>query len=133
MLQLATDSKKAYFAALIDRAAVELAKNSVESAAVTADLAERQYQAGNIGQRELALRQEFQARAALDASRHELMLSESRERLSGLMGLKSDQRNWQLASSTREPGDYLAALDALESKALNERYDLAAAKNASID
>ena len=87
MLQLATDSKKAYFAVLIDQAAVELAKNTVESAAVTADLAERQYQAGNIGQRELALRQEFQARAALDASRHELMLAESRERLSGLMGL----------------------------------------------
>ena len=128
VLQLATDTKKAYFTAFIDRAALDLAKDTVESAAVTADLAERQYQAGNIGPRELALRQEFHARAMLEASRHELALAESREHLSRLMGLNSDQRNWQFSNIALEPGAELPSLNSLESKALKERYDLAAAK-----
>ena len=128
VLQLATETKKAYFTAFIDRAAVDLAKDAVESAAVSADLAERQYQAGNIGQRELALRQEFQGRATLGASRHELARAESREHLSRLLGLKSDQRDWRLANIALEPGNELPTLNRLESKALKERYDLAAAK-----
>lgn len=128
VLQLAGDVKKAYIAAHAEQQAFELAQAATAAAAVAAELAERQHQAGNIGKRELALQQEFHARAVLETAQRELALAESRERMSQLLGLASDQRNWQLASGEYSSDDDLPELTALEAKALTERYDIAVAK-----
>lgn len=128
VLQLATEVKKAYFAAHADGEALALAQSATTAAAAAAELAERQHQAGNIGKRELALQQEFHARAVLASSRQELNVAESREKLSQFLGLTSDQRNWQLATTALPTDDEIPALNTLESKALAERYDIAAAK-----
>ena len=128
VLGLATDLKKAYFSAHADQAALVLTKDVTEAAAVAAELAERQSQAGNIGTRELALRQEFHARAVLDSSRQELALAQSREHLGRLMGLQRDQRDWTLADIALDAIDTIPELNALETTALDNRYDIAAAK-----
>jgi outer membrane protein, heavy metal efflux system len=128
VLTLATDLKKAYFSAQAERAAFALTNEVTQAAAVAAELAERQSQAGNIGTRELALRQEFQARAVLDSSRQELVLAQSRQHLVRLMGLQRDQREWTLAPVALEAIDVIPELDALENRALNDRYDIAASK-----
>ncbi len=128
VLALATDLKKAYFSAQAERAAFALTNEVTQAAAVAAELAERQNQAGNIGTRELALRQEFHARAVLDSSRQELALAQSREQLGRLMGLQRDQREWTLAPVALEAIDVIPELIALENRALNDRYDIAASK-----
>jgi outer membrane protein, heavy metal efflux system len=129
VLGLATDLKKAYFTAHADQAALLLTKEVTEAAAVAAELADRQSQAGNIGTRELALRQEFHARAVLDSSRQELALAQSREHLARLMGLRRDQREWTLADIALDVIDTIPELNALETTALNNRYDISAGKN----
>ena len=128
VLQLATEVKKAYFVAHAQRDAFELAQSATGIGAAAAELAERQYQAGNIGKRELALQQEFHARAVLESAKKQLAAAESREQLSQALGLSSGQRTWQLAASTPPPSDEIPELSVLEAKALAERYDVAAAK-----
>ena len=128
VLSLATDLKKAYFTAHADQAALVLTKEVTEAAAVAAELADRQSQAGNIGTRELALRQEFHARAMLDSSRQELALAQSHEHLARLMGLQRDQRAWTLADIALDVIDPIPELNVLETTALNNRYDISAGK-----
>lgn len=125
VLQLATEVKKAYFTVRADQDAFNFTKEVTASAALAADFAERQSQAGNIGTRELALRQEFHARAVLESSRQELAVAESRERLSRVLGVQGD---WQLANTALDALDEIPALKSLEVKALDQRYDIGAAK-----
>lgn len=128
VLQLATEVKKNYYIARADQDALSLTQDATAAAAVAADLAERQSQAGNIGTRELALRREFHARAVLEASRQELTVAESREQLSRVLGLQSDQRDWRLADAALDSSEDIPALKSLETKALDERYDIRAAQ-----
>jgi outer membrane protein, heavy metal efflux system len=128
VLQLATEVKKAYFVVHADGEALELAQSATTAAAAAAELAERQHQAGNIGKRELALQQEFHARAVLASSRQELEVAEAREKLSLFLGLTSDQRSWQLAAIALPSEDEIPGLNTLESQAIKQRYDIAAAK-----
>ena len=128
VLQLVTEVKKAYVIAGVNQDAFRLTKDATATAAIAADLAERQSQAGNIGTRELALRQEFYARAVLESSRQELAVAESREQLSRMLGLKSDQREWPFAESVFDTSDDIPELKSLEIKALEQRYDIIAAR-----
>ena len=128
VLELATEVKKAYFSVAAESQVLDLVRSSTDAANATGDLAQRQQLAGNINKRELALQQEFAARAMLELSRQELVLAESREHLSALLGLSSAQREWSLASINVEPNDLSYELASLESKAVTERFDVAAAR-----
>jgi outer membrane protein, heavy metal efflux system len=128
VLQLSSDVKRAYFTLIADQQALDLVADVATASTVAADLAQRQFEAGNIGIRELALRQESQARSTLDVSRQELALAQSREHLSALMGLSSDQRNWQPSNVQLDTADEIPDLKKLEISALGDRYDMAAAK-----
>lgn len=128
VLQLSSDLKRAYFTVAADQEAFDLVTEAASASNVAADLAQRQFNAGNIGTRELALRQEFQARSTLEVSRQELALAQAREHLSAMMGLPSELRNWQLGKIPIDASDEIPALNKLEVSALNDRYDIAAAK-----
>ena len=101
-------------------------REATAAAAVAAELAQRQSDAGNIGTRELALRQEFHARAVLRQSRQELTREETRERLNRIMGLPSSQRQWSFATIQPNAVDDIPELKLLEEKALKDRFDIAA-------
>lgn len=123
---LALEVKKAYFEAYAAEESLKLEQNATATAAVAAELAQRQFDAGNIGTRELALRQEFHARAMLRQSRQELAREESREHLSRLLGLPSGQREWSFALLPWSTGNEIPTLKLLEEDALKHRFDIAA-------
>lgn len=93
-----------------------------------ADLARRQYDAGNINQLELAQLQAAAQQTQLDLLRTDADIRAARERLSRLLGLAGAQTNWKLAGNLPAlPADD-ALPDDLEARALASRLDLAAAR-----
>jgi outer membrane protein, heavy metal efflux system len=126
VLALASEVKKAFYETSAAQELLDLETQASATAGTAAELAQRQFDAGNIGTRELALRQEFHARAVLRRTRQELSVAESREQLSRLMALPADTRNWTLAPLSPDADFSVPALNSVEEKALRERFDIAA-------
>ncbi len=93
-----------------------------------ADLARRQYDAGNIPNLEFAQTNASAQQTQLDLLRADADVRAAREHLNRLLGLASGQTDWRLAGNLPllPPAD--PALDNLEAIALGQRLDLAAAR-----
>ncbi len=126
VLALSSEVKKAFYETYAAQELLDLEAQSTATAGSAAELAQRQFDAGNIGTRELALRQEFHARAVLRRTRQELSVAESREQLSRLMALPADLRNWTLATLSPDADFSVPTLNSVEEKAFRERFDIAA-------
>ncbi len=126
VLALASDVKKAFYDVHAAQELLKLETQATATAAAASELAQGQFDAGNIGTRELALRQEFHARAVLQQTRQELALAESREHLSRLMALPGDMRNGTLETLAPDPDVLVPSLNSVEERALRERFDIAA-------
>ncbi len=101
----------------------------VEVNAAGADLAQRQYDAGNINRLELANQQVLAQEATLQLTRTDAELRADREHLNRLLGLTSAQTKWKLAGELPGLPPTEADLTQLEDFALAHRLDLAAAKS----
>lgn len=93
-----------------------------------ADLARRQFDAGNIPRLELAQTQASAQQTQLDLLRADADVRAAHERLSRLLGLAGAQTNWKIAGSLPALPAVDPALDGLEAVALNQRLDFAAAR-----
>jgi cobalt-zinc-cadmium efflux system outer membrane protein len=101
----------------------------VEINDAAADFARRQYNVGNINDLELNNQQASAEQSHLDLMEAQAQAQTQRERLNRLLGLSGEQINWQIADElpslpTNEP-----PLENLESLAVNQRLDLAAARS----
>ncbi len=94
-----------------------------------ADLAQRQYDAGNINRLELANQQVLAQEAKLQLSRTDAELRGDRERLNRLLGLSGAQTGWKLADEVSALPATEVALDQVEDFAIAHRLDLAASKS----
>lgn len=127
-LELASEVKSAYYAAQAEAQALELYNQVAEATQAGAELAERQYQAGNASRLEQSNQQAFYAQALLDASRVEASYISSREKLNRLLGLWGQNTAWKIAARLPEAPPAISATDDLEQIAIAQRLDLAAAK-----
>lgn len=93
-----------------------------------ADLAQRQYDAGNINRLELANVQVSAQEAKLAMSRTEAQAVIDREKLNRLLGLNGTQTNWSLAAELPALPEHEMDFSHFEELALDQRLDLAAAK-----
>ncbi|MEO6005302.1 MAG: TolC family protein [Opitutus sp.] len=93
-----------------------------------ADLAQRQYDAGNINRLELANVQVSAQEAKLEMSRAETQAGIDREKLNRLLGLSGPQTNWTLAAELPALPEHEMDFSRFEELALDQRLDLAAAK-----
>lgn len=93
-----------------------------------ADLAQRQYDAGNINQLELANQKAVAQESHLEHMRTEAMLRADREKLNRLLGLSSAQTTWKMAALPALPGKD-ALPENLEDLAVAQRLDVAAARS----
>lgn len=93
-----------------------------------AELAQRQYDAGNINRLELANVQVSAQEAKLERSRTEAQTHRDRERLNRLLGLSGSQTGWTLAAELPELPEREMDFSHLEEAALDQRLDLLAAK-----
>ena len=128
VLKGAAETRQAYYEALGAHQAASVRRLIAESAEASLELARRIHAAGNLS--DLGLARELnlfdQARVAL--ARSEAMLREKRERLNRLMGVWGERTGWRLPEKLPDLPEKEISFERLESLAIANRYDLAAAR-----
>lgn len=99
-----------------------------EAADASAELAQRQHEAGNISDLDLANEQALSAQIKLDLARSEAEILTIRERLTRLLGLWGQGTSFRLAPRLPELPAEEPSLEHLEARAIAQRLDLAAAR-----
>ena len=108
---------------------LSLHRESLAALEADADLAQRQRNAGNINKRLLAQREVAHQQARVDVASSELDLVVHRERLNRLLGLWGVNTQWRLAEPLPQVPPEDPRLEQLESLAVRQRLDLAAARH----
>jgi cobalt-zinc-cadmium efflux system outer membrane protein len=107
---------------------LELRRTVVEATALSADVARRQHEAGNITDLAFADEGALHEQARADLARSETEVMEDREELTALMGVWGTETGWRIASRLPELPREEIAPDGLETLAVSQRLDLAAAR-----
>jgi outer membrane protein, heavy metal efflux system len=128
ILKLAAEVKTAFYEMQAQQQLLErlLAINETDAAAL--ELSIRQHEAGNIPDLDLANQQATYSQAKLEANEVTTAISSSRERLNRLMGLWGNNTDWRIVEELRAVPTKDFPERGLESIAMNQRLDLAAAK-----
>ncbi len=129
VLRLAADVQAAFYTA---QAGENLAKRLaviVEVNEAAADVAQRQFDAGNINELELRNQRASAAQARLDLMQAQAHTRVERERLNRLLGLSGPQTHWQIADELPAPPATEVPLENLETLAVSQRLDLAALRS----
>ena len=128
VLDLAAQVQSQYYRVVGDAEALGLARQVVTSTEAAAEIAQRQYAAGNLSKREQSLQQAFYAQNLLEVAQAEAQLDVDREKLTRLMGLWGADTDWKIPNRLPQVPATLPTLDQLEKLAISRRMDLAAAK-----
>ena len=127
VLNLLTEVKTAYYTAQAAEQVHALRQTVVETTQAAAELAKRQYAAGNIRDVDLANEQAASQQAQIDLAPSAADLTVAREHLNQLLGLAGPEAMaWRMAAQPLElPAADPPASDELETLALSQRLDLA--------
>ena len=132
MLQLASQTRKAYYLALAADQTAGYTRQVQSTAQAGADLARRMAQAGNWNRLDQAREQRFYADAALNLARAEQARVAAREQLTRLMGLWGTQTQFRLPERLPDLPKAPSELPDIERTALAQRIDVQAAKLATV-
>lgn len=128
VINLVRDVKVAYFALQGAEQMLELRETITRATAYSAEIAARQRAAGAIRRLDLSTERALHEQAKLDLSRAQADVLAQREELNALMGLWGPQTTWRIAGRLPDlPREELSARG-LESLAMSQRLDLAAAR-----
>jgi cobalt-zinc-cadmium efflux system outer membrane protein len=128
VIRLVAEVRKSYFSTLGAKQIRDLRNEITLAAGNSFELAQRLHAAGNIGDLELANEKVHFEQTRLELAKSEVALLDSREKLTRLMGLWGPQTNWSLPEQLPDiPADEIP-LERLESMAIENRLDLAAAR-----
>ena len=128
MLSLASQTRKAWIAAVAAGETVGYMQQVRQAAEAGAELGRRMAQAGNWNKITQAREQSFYADAALNLARAERAQLAARERLTRLMGLWAMQRAFTLPARLPELPAAAQELPGVEQAALAQRLDVQAAR-----
>ncbi len=128
VFRLVGEVRQQYYVIQAVQQLVELRRTVLEAAQTSAELAERQQRAGNIGDLELETERGTYQQAKLDLARDELQLELQRERFTRLLGLWGSQTDWTVSAKLADIPSSEDGLDHLESLAIARRLDVAAAR-----
>ncbi len=129
VLRLAAEAQTAFYTV---QAGEELARRLGVIAAINdagAEVAQRQFDAGNINALELQNQQASAAQARLDFMLAQAQTRADRERLNRLLGLSGVQTHWQVGNELPGLPIAEAPLENLEALAVGQRLDLAAMRS----
>lgn len=110
---------------------LELRATAAEATQLSADLAGRQHEAGNITDLDLASERALAAGMRLELSSAEGDVLTEREHLNALLGLWGRSTSWTVAGRLPAPPGEAIDRAALESLAISQRLDLAAARQSA--
>ncbi|HHT9114166.1 MAG: TolC family protein [Planctomycetes bacterium] len=132
VLNLAAEVRSAYYSLQADEQTLEMRRTVVQAMDAAVDIATRQHDAGTLKTLDLANQQGFHDQAKLDMTRTDIQLIADRERLNRLMGLWGADTTWKLPGRLPELSASEIPLERLESLAVSERLDLAAARQETL-
>lgn len=128
ILQLAAETRKAYYIALSACQSVHYLEQIKDAAEASAQLARRMAQVGNLNKLKLAREQAFYAEVMAQLAAAELMALKEREHLTRLMGLWGEQIEFTLPERLPELPETAEEICELEREALINRLDIQAMK-----
>ena len=128
VLQLAAEVRKAFFEVQASEQLLARLRLISEVNEAAADLAQRQYKAGNINDLEFANEQATYAQTKAAIAEAHAELRAQREQLNRLLGLWGNRTTWQVSSMLPEIPKEESPLSNLESLAMRQRLDVAAAR-----
>jgi cobalt-zinc-cadmium efflux system outer membrane protein len=128
ILNLAAEVRSAYYILQSDEQTLEMRRTVVQATEAAVDIAIRQHDAGTLKTLDLANQQGFHDQAKLDMTRTDIQIVADRERLNRLMGLWGADTTWKLPGRLPELSAAEFPLERLESLAVSQRLDLAAAR-----
>lgn len=128
VLALAARVREAFFVAQAAEQTLAMRRLVDEASKTAADLARAQHAAGNVSDLALSNELGLSAQTSLDRTRAEGDAAVAREKLNKLLGLWGPRTAWRMAARLPELPEREAPLDALESKALEHRMDVGAAR-----
>ena len=132
ILKTAAEVRAAFYEHQGDQQLVDLRKTVAEATERSAETALKMKEAGNLRNLDLANEQATHAQAKIELAKAQSEAVQSREKLNKLMGAFSAQTNWTVASRLPElPGGEVSTSQ-LESRAIQQRLDLAAARQQFI-
>jgi hypothetical protein len=128
MLNLASETRKAYFMAVAAGETVRYMQQVQQSAEAGAELARRMAKAGNWNKLNQAREQSFYADAALNLARAVKAQAGTRERLTRLLGVWGSQTAFTLPERLPDLPTSPRDLPEVERMAMNQRLDVQAAR-----
>jgi cobalt-zinc-cadmium efflux system outer membrane protein len=129
VLQLAAKVQTAFYTLQAQMELTNRLGTIAEINDAAADFAQRQYKAGNINDLELRNQQASAAQTHFDLIRVQAKTQVGRERLNRLLGLSDGQINWSIADEMPPLPATEPPLTNLETLAVDQRLDLAAARS----
>src|SRR6266702_2710854 len=132
ILNLAGEVRAAFYEHQGDQQLVDLRKTVADATERAAETALKMHEAGNLRDLELATEQASHAQAKIELAKAQSEAVQTREKLNKLMGAFGMQTNWTVAPRLSElPGSEVSTAQ-LESRAIQQRLDLAAARQRFI-
>ncbi len=128
VLKLASEVKSAVYMLEADTMLVAQGRLIRDGSGAALELAQNQHAAGNITDLELLKQQSSYNMARLELAQSEAEQREHREVLNRLLGLWGDLTNWRLPAPLPALPSSVPTLAGLESRAVAQRLDLAAAQ-----
>jgi len=128
ILKLAAEVKTAFYELQAEQQLLGRLKAINETDATAVELAQRQHEAGNINDLDLANQQATYSQSKLDIAETSASIRAGREKLNRLMGTWGDDTAWKIDDKLSELPAADVAQRRLESLAINQRLDLAATK-----
>jgi outer membrane protein TolC len=128
MLALASETRKAYYAALAAEETFRYARQVMQAADAGAELARRMAQVGNWNKLQHAREQGFYADAALGLARAQQVRTATREKLIRLMGLWGAQTAFKLPERLPDLPKTATEMPAVEEAAMSQRLDIQGAR-----
>ncbi|WP_394829724.1 TolC family protein [Pendulispora albinea] len=128
VLETARNTKVAYVHAQAAEQMVAMRRTILEAAEASIELARGQHEAGNLNDFELATQEGQYEAVRLELTRAETEAIEAREELNRELGLWGKQLGWRIRGRVAEIPTSEPPLESLETLAIDQRLDLAAAK-----
>lgn len=129
ILQQANEVQTAFYTLQARLQALQQIETVVQVNEAAIEVAQQQHQAGNITDLELYTQQASVSQSQLDLVQAKTQIRSDREKLNRLMGLWGKQTDWKIAEQLPSLPKKEFTLKNLETLALNQRLDLAAARN----
>jgi cobalt-zinc-cadmium efflux system outer membrane protein len=128
VLRTAAEVRVAYYRALASQQDAAIQESVLRSSEAAADLAARQYNAGNVSLRDQSRQQAMYVETRAQLARLRQQAANDRERLNRLLGLWGPQTQWTLPARLPEVPTARPAYGNVEGTAIAQRLDVAAAR-----